>query len=133
MWDRMGLEPIEIASEDAEQTISIKYNVVTGELAWTTRKMDGVQALGVMANAMHDMFKTFIKDLARPAFSSGKAGVAIKLERDKLTVGLNPLSDPTVLKGVIAAALWEVIERSTHNDQDRAWIDLFVVEDDNIR
>lgn len=127
-WEAKGLEPIEIASEDAEQIISIKHNAVTGQLEWTTRKMDGIQALGVMVSALHDMFRQFIKNVGRPGFSSGRASVAIKLDDQTLTVGLDRLDDPTVLKGMVAAALWEIIERAEHNDASREWLNIFTTK-----
>jgi hypothetical protein len=131
-WESAGLQPVEVASEDLEQRISIKHNALTGQVEWRTEKMDGVQALGIMATTMLSLFEVFFKAQARPKFSSGEARVAVYLDGERLTVGISPLHDPTVVKGALAAALWEIVTRAGGTDPAREWLDLFVVERDGL-
>ena len=125
-WQEMGLEPVEVASEDAEQRITVTHNAVTGQVEWRTEKLDGVQALGLLAQTMWSMFPVLVKEPGRPKFSSGQARIGVFLDADKLTVGLDPLHDPTVVKGALAAALWDVIARSS-DDAAGEWSRLFEV------
>lgn len=128
-WQAMGLEPVEIATDDLEQRISISHNALTGQITWKTEKMDGVQALGILASAAASMFGYFFKAQPRPKLTSGQAQVAVALEGDRLTVGLQPLHDPMVVKGALLAALLEVMERSTAGgDPAKDWAELFEVE-----
>lgn len=127
-WRDMGLEPVEVSSDDLRQTITIEHDALTRQLKWTAKKMDGMQALGIMAQANYDMFRYFCKAQPRPAFTSGQAQIAVSLSENSLTVGLNPLHDPTVIIGALAAALFEVIERSRPDDPARAWQEVFAVE-----
>lgn len=124
-WDTWGLQATEVATEDFEQRISIKHNALTGQVEWKTEKLDGVQALGLLAQTMHSMFGYFIKSQPRPKFASGQAKIAVFLEENRLTVGLEPLHDPLVVKGALLAALWEVMERSTEGGDP--WEELFTI------
>lgn len=131
-WEAWGLQPTEVAAEDLEQRITIKHNALTQQVEWRTEKLDGVQALGLLAQTMHSMFQYFVKDQARPRFTSGQAKVAVFLDGNRLTVGIDPLHDPLVVKGALLAALWEVMERSTQaqdgaegGDPLKAWESLF--------
>lgn len=127
-WEAWGLQPTEVAAEDLEQRIIIKHQAHTGQVEWKTEKLDGVQALGLLAQTMHSMFEVFVKGQPRPRFTSGQAKVAIRLDENRLTVGLEPLHDPLVVKGALLAALWEVLERSTEGgDPAKAWESLFEV------
>lgn len=127
-WKAAGLEAVEVSSEDLTQRITIKHNALTTEVTWRTEKMDGVQALGIMADVFFSMFQEFVKARPRPKFTSGQARVMVNLEGNQLAVALDPLHDPTVVKGALAAALAEVIARSHSDEQGREWLEVFGVE-----
>ncbi|MCK6629335.1 MAG: hypothetical protein L6R45_29680 [Anaerolineae bacterium] len=131
-WEAWGLQPMEVAAEELEQRITIKHNALTQQVEWKTEKLDGIQALGLLAQTIYSMFGYFVKGQARPRFTSGQAKVAVCLDGNRLTVGIDPLHDPLVVKGALLAALWEVMERSTQaqdgaegGDPLKAWESLF--------
>lgn len=126
-WQAHGLTPVECTTEELRQTITIEHDALKRDLKWSTRKMDGVQALGIMATAMVDMWRYFIKAEGRPELSSGLASVAVRLEGNRLTVGLNPVDDPTVVKGALIAALFEVIDRD-RGDIEEGLLEFFTIE-----
>jgi hypothetical protein len=127
-WEAAGLTPVEVSTEDLAQRINIEYNALTTQLKWTTDNMDGVQALGIMADAFLSMFSEFFKAKPRPKFSSGQARVMVNLDGNQLAVALDPLHDPTVVKGVLGAALAEVITRSRSDDPVRDWLKMWSVD-----
>lgn len=116
-WQEWGLEPVEVSQEQLRQLIVIEHNALTQELTWRVENADGAQALGILTTAMWSMFQQFFKDKKRPYLKSGAARIAIQLEGDRLIVGLDRLDDPVVVKGAVAAALWELIDRSMAGDQ----------------
>ncbi len=116
-WQEWGLEPVEVSQEQLRQLITIEHNALTQELTWRVERADGAQALGILATAMWSMFQQFFKEKSRPRLTSGAARIAIQLDGDRLTVGLDRLDDPVVVKGAVAAALWELIDRSMAGDQ----------------
>lgn len=126
-WTEWGLEPVEVSEEQLRQTITIEHNAATRELTWRVERADGVQALGILVTAMWSMFQQFFKDKKRPRFRSGAARVAIQLDGDRLIVGLDRGDDPTVIKGIVAAALWDIIERTTEGGAVDEWCQLFEV------
>ncbi len=127
-WDAAGLTPVEVSTEDLQQRIKISHDALTHQVSWTTEKMDGVQAIAIMADALFSMFSEFFKAQPRPAFSSGKARILINLDGNDLSVAMEPMNDPTVLTGVAAATLAEIIYRSRSDDPARAWLDAFGIK-----
>ncbi len=122
-----NLEPVEVASEDVTQTISINYNVITGEMTWNVKKADGVQAISLMLEALWSMFEYFFKNTPRPTLTSGIAQIAANLDGDRLTVGINPTQDPTIVRGLAGVIVCELIHRAQVGIK-QGWQEIFEVE-----
>lgn len=113
-WQARGMAPTQVTTEDVTQTITISHNALTGELAWKTYKMDGVQACGIMWAALVDMGTEFFKATPRPVLSSGKARAFVQLEGNEIQMAAEPANDQPVVRGILVAALLNLLERRGH-------------------
>lgn len=109
-WRARGLTPMQVTSDELLQHISIAHNALTGELTWTTQKIDGIQALGVLWLAMVDIGETLLKAKARPALSSGTARAMAMLDGNAVQLIAEPANDPAVVRGLLAAAILHLID-----------------------
>lgn len=109
-WRAKGLTPVQVTSDELLQHISIAHNALTGELTWTASKIDGIQALGVLWLAMVDIGETLLKAKARPSLSSGQARAMVVLDGDRVQMAAEPANDPTVVRGLLAAAILHLIK-----------------------
>jgi hypothetical protein len=125
-WDDAGLVPMDITPEQITQEIVIRHNPITGKANISYTRLDGIQAVGLSAMAMAQVWRdTFHSELA-PRLNSGNAKVCIQLEGERLSVsfgmggddGKQVTADPVVACGMMASALFAVTMRVAGPDFD---------------
>lgn len=110
-WQAQGMTPTQVTSEDVTQTITISHDALTGVITWEARKLDGVQACGVLFAALCDMGEYYFKSKPRPVLSSGKARVFVQLDGNEIQMAAEPANDQPVVRGILVAALLNLLER----------------------
>ena len=109
-WEEADLKPVEVSERDFQQTINIVHNALTGELNWNARSMDGIQALGLMADAIASMWEHFFGSKGRPQVNSGEVKIIINVDQSGVLAAFEKSNDPVVLKGALLATLWKIID-----------------------
>lgn len=127
-WRVKGLTPVQVTDGDVTQTITIKHNAITGKIEWSASRIDGVQAVAVMFSALVDMGEVFFTAKARPPLTSGTARIALLLDGDNVQMMADPVNDPTVIRGLLSAALLSLIERGKDGAEQLASIMQFEVK-----
>lgn len=122
-----NLVPIELTDRDIIQTVTIRHNIMTGQLECKAEKI-GEQVVGLLADAMASMWKYWFKSPLRPKCTSGHARVLLDLDGDvlKIVYGLTdpenpelpPAPDALVAKTMLASALFGLCEKTGDSDFD---------------
>ena len=128
-WEKLGLKPIEVTTPEVTQTISISHNAVTGEITWTAHKLDGVQACGILFAALCDIGEYYFKSKPRPVLSSGKARAFVQLDGNDIQMAAEPANDQPVVRGILVAALLNLLERQGHPLEELGGLMKFEVKD----
>jgi len=112
-WKESGLTPTEVSEEDFISEIKIEAGQHNGKLNWNVEKADGIRALGLMAIVMRSMFKEYLQDSGRHKLATGSPDtkVAIQLEDNKVQMAYDH-KQMTVVKGVLMACLWQLLEET---------------------
>ena len=113
-WRARGMTPTQVTTEDVTQTITISHNALTGALTWATHKLDGVQACGILFAALCDIGEYYFKSKPRPVLSSGKARAFVQLDGNDIQMAAEPANDQPVVRGILVAALLNLLERQGH-------------------
>ena len=127
-WDDAGLVPVEISDVDLIQTITIRHNARSGKLLIETSKFDGIQALAILADSMYEVWRDTFRSDPRPPLNSGRVKVCIQLVDDRLSVAIGtddpnhpdirPSADPVIAKGMLAAVLFGLCEKTSNGQFD---------------
>jgi hypothetical protein len=122
-WDDAGLTPVEISEADLIQTITVRHNAMTGKGEVQYSKLDGLQALAILADSMAAVWRDTFRSDPRPPLNSGRGKVCIQLEDDRLSVAIGtddpthpdilPSADPVIAKGMLAAVLFGLCEKTS--------------------
>ena len=122
-WDDAGLVPVEISEADLIQTITIRHNAMTGKGEVQYSKLDGLQALAILADSMAAVWRDTFRNELRPPLNSGRGKVCVQLEDDRLSVAIGtddpahpdilPSADPVIAKGMLAAVLFGLCEKTS--------------------
>lgn len=125
--ERRNLTQIEITVRDVIQTITLRHNVITGQINIETKKI-GEQSIGILADAMAILWKDYFKSPIRPPLTSGHARVMIDLDGDSLKIvygltdpnnpDLPPVADAPVAKMMLVSALFGLCEKTNGKDFD---------------
>ena len=126
-WKEAGLEPVEVSEEDLISEIKITAAKHTGEMKWDVKKADGIRAMSLMALTMKDMFEEYLKNSGRPKLASNSPDtkIAIQLENGEVKMAYNQSQDPMVLKGLLLACLWKLIDQCKERSDEIHPLDLF--------
>ena len=127
LCEKHDLRPTEVTERDVIQTITIRHNVITGQISIETKKI-GEQAIGILADVMVILWKDYFKSPIRPPLTSGHARVMIDLDGDSLKIvyGLTdpnnpdvlPVADAPVAKMMLISALFGLCEQTGGKDFD---------------
>lgn len=118
----MGLKPMMVSEEEVEQVIKITNNPITSKITWTLTKTSPIVAMGTLVRAMYSIFKHGLKTRET---AKGKMNIAISFDDGKLAVGIDNLEDLNLAAGVLASALWEVLDRLHGDKADLEWTRIF--------
>jgi len=110
-WKQKGLTPVEMTEEDFRQSISIIFNSFDGNITWKGDNVYGLHMLALMADTMKSMVDYFLKDPARPKMYPGDCQIHVALKDNRMGIVFDRNNDPQLLKGILVAALWHVIEQ----------------------
>jgi hypothetical protein len=112
-WKEAGLTPTEVSEDDLISEIKIEAGKHNGELKWSVKKADGIQALGLMAIAMRSMFQEYLQDGGRHklATDSPDTKIAIQLSDNKVQIAYDH-KQMTTVKGLLMASLWKILEET---------------------
>ena len=121
-WDDAGLMPLEVAPEQLIQEIVIRHSPLAGKSDISYTRLDGIQAIGLLAMTMAQVWRDTFHSEPPPRLNSGNAKVCIQIEseKSKLSVsfglggedGKRITADPVVACGMMAAALFAVTARA---------------------
>jgi hypothetical protein len=127
-WSNAGLVPVEISEADLIQTITVRHNAMTGKGEVQYSKLDGLQALAILADSMAAVWRDTFRSELRPPLNSGRGKVCIQLEDDRLSVAIGtddpahpdilPSADPVIAKGMLAAVLFGLCEKTSSGQFD---------------
>jgi hypothetical protein len=127
-WSTAGLVPVEISEADLIQTITVRHNAMTGKGEVQYSKLDGLQALAILADSMAAVWQDTFRSELRPPLNSGRAKVCLQLEDDRLSVSIGtddpahpeimPSADPIIAKGMLAAVLFGLCEKTSNGQFD---------------
>jgi hypothetical protein len=116
-WKEAGLTPTEVSEDDLISEIKIEAGKHNGQLKWSVKKADGINALGLMAIAMRSMFQEYLQDGGRHklATDSPDTKIAIQLSDNKVQIAYDHKKMTTV-KGILMASLWKILEETEKDD-----------------
>ena len=112
-WKDAGLNAVEVSEEDLISEIKIEVAKHTGELKWSVEKADGLRAMSIMTIVMKSMYQEYLKDGGRHklAINSTDTKIAIQLDSDTVQMAYDQTQDPMVIKGLLIACLWRMIDQ----------------------
>lgn len=111
-----------VSEEDVEQVIKITNNPINNKITWTMSKTSPIVAMGTLVRAMYSIFKHGLKTRET---AKGKMNIAISFDDGKLAIGINEIEDLNLAAGVLASALWEVLDRLHGDKADIEWTRIF--------
>ena len=100
----MPLITISIDTDDGTQT------------KWDTEGLTGIEALGVMAETIFDMYNQFFDAPDRPFFDGSDSRVCIEYDGDNVSIAYRPEANIIQAQGLVTAALAALCKRAGESD-----------------
>lgn len=100
----MPLITISIDTEDGNKT------------EWDAEGLTGIEALGVMAETIFDMYYQLFDAPGRPFFEGGESRVCIEYDGDNISIAYRPEANIIQAQGLVTAALAALCKRAGESD-----------------
>src|SRR5574341_1259191 len=113
-----GLTPVEVTEIDVIQRVIIEHNVLRGELTYRREKLDALQAMAMLWDAIRIIARTELFSETRTRLNSGRAAIALTLDGNRIQAIHDPPNDPFVLVGILLADACRILDTAEGEDFD---------------
>jgi hypothetical protein len=127
-WEKRGLNPVELTTEETIQRITIEHDPLNGKLTWTiSRNMDGLMATLIATNTLvlmpslivsetvKSIATYFVEGEGRGDLGSGEAMVLIAFKDGRLVIDSMPKDNKIAIRKLLAATLITLLAQDNRN------------------